>query len=86
LIKKKRVLRLTYTQLWIDKDIQKRDSALSEDVMKDIFKSAFFKDINFTEEEKIFLMDKMYVDVTIFHPIKKTEISCAGRVNDFELK
>ena len=65
---------------------QKRDPALSEDVMKDIFKSVFFKNISFTEEEKFFLMDKMYVEVTIFHPIKKTETSCSGRINDFELK
>jgi len=65
---------------------QKRDPALSEDVMKDIFKTVFFKNISFTEEEKFFLMDKMYVEVTIYHPIKKTETSCAGRVNDFELK
>ena len=40
----------------------------------------------FNEEEINFLLDKMFVNVTILHPIKKRELSCYGKVNDYELK
>ena len=65
---------------------QKRDPALSKGVMQDIFKEVFFKNIDFSEKEINFLLDKMFVDVTILHPIKKRELSCYGKVNDYELK
>ena len=65
---------------------QKRDPALSQGVMEDIFKEVFFNDINFNEKEINFLLDKMFVNVTILHPIKKRELSCYGKVNDYELK
>ena len=64
---------------------QKRDPAFSEDVMEDIFKRVFFDNLNFNEKEKIFLVNKMFVDVTIFHPITKRELSCSGKANDYEL-
>ena len=64
---------------------QKRDPAFSEDVMEDIFKRVFFDNLNFNEEEKIFLVNKMFVVVTIFHPITKMELSCSGKANDYEL-
>ena len=64
---------------------QKRDSALSESVMEDIFKRVFFDNLSFNEKEKIFLVNKMFVDVTIFHPITKRELSCSGKANDYEL-
>ena len=65
---------------------QKRDPALSQSVMEDIFKEVFFKNIDFNEKEINFLLDKMFVNITIFHPIKKRELSCYGKVNDYELK
>ena len=65
---------------------QKRDPALSQGIMEDIFKEAFFNNINFNEKEIVFLLDKMFVKVTIFHPIEKRELSCYGKVNDYELK
>ena len=65
---------------------QKRDPAFSQGIMEDIFKEAFFNNINFNEKEIIFLLDKMFVKVTIFHPIEKRELSCYGKVNDYELK
>ena len=65
---------------------QKRDPALSQGVMEDIFKEVFFNNINFNEKEINFLLDKMFVNVTILHPIKKRELSCYGKVNDYELK
>ena len=64
---------------------QKRDPALSQGVMEDIFKEVFFNNINFNEKEINFLLDKMFVNVTILHPIKKRELSCYGKVNDYEL-
>ena len=64
---------------------QKRDPAFSESVMEDIFKRVFFDNLSFNEKEKIFLVKKMFVDVTIFHPITKRELSCSGKANDYEL-
>ena len=65
---------------------QKRDPVLSRGIMEDIFKEVFFSNISFNEEEIDFLLNKMFVDVTIFHPIKKIELNCDGKVNDYELK
>jgi len=42
--------------------------------------------VNFNEKEINFLLGKMFVNVTILHPIKKRELSCYGKVNDYELK
>ena len=65
---------------------QKRDPSLSQKLMEDIFKEVFFKNINFSEEEVNFLLDKMFVNVTILHPIEKKELFCRGKVNEYELK
>ena len=64
---------------------QKRDPALSEGVMEDIFKEVFFNNLSFDEKEIKFLLNKMFVNITILHPIKKSELSCSGKVNDYEL-
>ena len=64
---------------------QNRDPAFSEGVMEDIFKRVFFENLSFNEKEKSFLVKKMFVDVTIFHPITKRELSCSGKANDYEL-
>ena len=65
---------------------QKRDPALSRRIMEDIFREVFFNNINFNEKEINFLLDKMFVNVTILHPITKRELSCYGKVNEYELK
>ena len=65
---------------------QKRDPALSEGIMIDIFESVFLNNLNLTKEEINFLLDKMYINITVFHPIKKNELVCSGKVNDYELK
>ena len=64
---------------------QKRDPALSQSVMEDIFKEVFFSNLSFGEKEIEFLLDNMFVDVTILHPVKKKELSCSGKVNAYEL-
>ena len=64
---------------------QKRDPAFSEDVMEDIFKRVFFDNLSFNKKEKNFLTNKMFVVVTIFHPITKRELSCSGKANDYEM-
>ena len=64
---------------------QKRDPALSQSVMEDIFKEVFFNNLSFDEKEIEFLIDNMFVDVTILHPVKKKELSCSGKVNAYEL-
>ena len=64
---------------------QKRDPALSEGIMEDIFKRNFFYNLNFNKKEEEFLLKKMFINVTILHPITKKELSCSGKVNDYEL-
>ena len=64
---------------------RKRDPSFSQDIMEDIFKETFFNNINFREEEIKFLLDKMYIEVTVFHPINKKELVCSGKINDYEL-
>ena len=64
---------------------QKRDPALSQSVMEDIFKEVFFNNLSFDEKEIEFLLDNMFVEVTILHPVKKKELSCSGKVNAYEL-
>ena len=64
---------------------QKRDSVLSQGVMQDIFKDVFFSNLSFDEREIEFLLNKMFVNVTILHPVKKKELSCSGKINDYEL-
>ena len=64
---------------------QKRDPVLSQGVMEDIFKDVFFNNLSFDEREVEFLLNKMFVNVTILHPVKKKELSCSGKINDYEL-
>ena len=64
---------------------QKRDPVLSQGVMKDIFKDVFFSNLSFDEREIEFLLNKMFVNVTILHTVKKKELSCSGKINDYEL-
>ena len=65
---------------------KKRDPAFSQGIMEDIFREVFFNNINFNEKELNFLLDKMFVNVTILHPVTKRELSCYGKVNEYELK
>ena len=65
---------------------QKRSADLSTDLMNRRFKANFFQDVRFTEKEMNFLINSMFVKVTVFHPINKNELSCSGKVNDYELK
>jgi len=64
---------------------QKRDPALSTNIMIDLFKSNFFSNLSFNEKEKEFLLNKMFINIKIFHPVAKQELSCSGKVNDYEL-
>jgi len=65
---------------------QKRDPNLSEDMMKDIFIKTFFNNLSFSDQEIEFLLKKMLVRITIFHPVNKTELTCSGKANDYELR
>ena len=53
--------------------------------MIDLFKSNFFSNLSFNEKEKEFLLNKMFINIKIFHPVAKQELSCSGKVNDYEL-
>ena len=65
---------------------QKRDPYLSKDQMENIFKEVFFNNLSFSDKEIEFLTNNMFINVTIFHPINKTELICSGKINDYELK
>ena len=65
---------------------QKRDPNFSKAVMEDIFKEVFFNNTSLDKKEIHFLMNSIYVDITIFHPIKKIELNCSGKANDYELR
>jgi len=65
---------------------QKRKPDFSEGIMKEIFKEVFFSDFSFNEKEIEFLLNKMFVKVTILHPVYKKELTCLGKINDYELK
>ena len=52
---------------------QKRSADLSTDLMNRRFKANFFQDVRFTEKEMNFLINNMFVKVTVFHPINKNE-------------
>ena len=53
--------------------------------MEDIFKKNFFNNLSLDKKEEEFLLNKMFIKVTIFHPITKKELSCSGKANDYEL-
>ena len=54
--------------------------------MINIFKEVFFENMDFANKEIEFLLSNMFVKIVVFHPIKKTELICSGRVNDYELE
>ena len=65
---------------------QKRDPVLSKGIMEDIFKEVFFDNASLNKKETKFLLDNMFINVTIFHPVKKIELTCSGKINEYELK
>ena len=64
---------------------QKRDPYLSKDIMIDIFKRDFLGNTSLSENEINFLLDNINVRIQIFNPVNKTDLFCAGNVNDYEL-
>jgi len=66
--------------------IQKRDPNLSEYLMKKIFKENFFNNLTLNEKESEMLLEQMHVKVSIYHPVNKTELTCSGKINEYELK
>ena len=66
---------------------QKRISTyLSEDVMVKIFKEVFLSNLSLDEKEENFLLDNMFVRVNVINPANRTELTCKGKVNDYELR
>ena len=65
---------------------QKRDPNLSEEEMTEIFKSVFLNNLTLNEKEIKFLLERIFVKVTIFHPVSKVELTCKGKINDYELE
>ena len=64
---------------------QKRDPYLSTGIMKDIFIEVFFNNLLLSDDEIEFLLKNMKVKIKIIHPINKTELTCSGNINDYEL-
>ena len=53
--------------------------------MEDIFKENFFNNLSFSDKEIEFLLNSMFVNVTILNPVSKIELSCYGKANKYEL-
>jgi len=64
---------------------QKRDPAFTVNIMNEKFKEIFFRNLNLDEEEIEFLINNMLVEVIIFHPITKKELTCSGKAIAYEL-
>ncbi len=64
---------------------QKRDPSLSKGTMVDIFKNNFFDNLSLSDKEQEFLLNKMFVNVTILHSVTGKELTCSGKANDYEL-
>ena len=64
---------------------QKRDPALSVEIMEDIFKEVFFSNVSFEEKEIEFLLANMLLEITVYHPVTKKELICSGKINAYEL-
>ena len=54
--------------------------------MEDIFREVFFESSSLNKNEIKFLLDNMFINVSILHPIKKIEVTCSGKINEYELK
>ena len=65
---------------------QKRDPNLSEEVMVDIFKESFLSNTSLSEKDIKLLLERMDVRISIYHPVDKIELTCKGKINDYELK
>ena len=66
---------------------QKRISTyLSQDYMVKTFKEVFLKNLTLKEEEKLFLLNHIYVRVNLINPVDKTQLVCRGKVNQYELQ
>ena len=50
------------------------------------FKEVFLKNLTLKEEEKLFLLNHIYVRVNLINPVDKTQLVCRGKVNQYELQ
>ena len=65
---------------------RKKTLELDENYMKIILKEHVFN-LNSLDEKKVeFLIDNSYIEILIAHPLPRYNISCMGKLTDFELE
>ncbi len=65
---------------------RKKTLELDENYMKKFLKEHLFNLNTLSEKEIEFLIDSSYIEILIVHPFSKYNISCIGKLIDFELE
>ena len=65
---------------------RKKTLELDENYMKNFLKEHLFNLNTLSEKEIEFLIDSSYIEILIVHPFSKYNISCIGKLIDFELE
>ena len=65
---------------------RKKTLELDTDYMTEILKENVFNLNSLDEKQVEFLIDRSYIEILIAHPLRKNNISCIGKLTDFELE
>ena len=65
---------------------RKKTLELDTDYMTEILKENVFNLNSLDEKQVEFLIDTLYIEILIAHPLPKNNISCIGKLTDFELQ
>ena len=65
---------------------RKKTLELDTDYMTEILKENVFNLNSLDEKQVEFLIDSSYIEILIAHPLPKNNISCIGKLTDFELE
>ena len=77
--------KIFYNQYGYSPIRRKKTLELDENYMREILKKYVFNLSSLDEKKVDFLIDNSYIEILISHPLPKYNISCVGRLVDFEL-
>ena len=66
--------------------LSKRNSFLTVEQMKEIFKSNFLNNLSLSKKEVNFLLENTLIKVKIIDPVRGNDVFCSGKVFDDELR
>ena len=78
--------KIFYNQYGYSPIRRKKTLELDENYMREILKKYVFNLSSLDEKKVDFLIDNSYIEILISHPLPKYNISCVGRLVDFELE